>query len=436
MVLFNFLFLLVVLVIFVGASASDSPSSSSFFLIVSSFLPVAFLFWGVICLLVLLILLIILLLLFHLLCFHLLVTYVVVIIIIIFNPHDFPLVCMHLVWLFLCFLLVPPLSHLLFLLLPKPPRALAKESNGKNKYLILFASGGSLRKCPFKKSLFLSFVDFFCPQNVFWFQALGICFEEVRDSDLLLICCCCFVALVFGTKAFFRSNLSLLPAFFGFVVFSVRAFLIFVFLLVWWFLGSGLFLWNALRHLGIVISSFCPHAASSTSCLGCSFMCVGFWAAFSREPSRGVVWVWPTWSGQYDFSAFLIESECLGENRRCPPGRGFLWRLHCFRITESSVCERRTPFQMRRRKHYKNRDFRIVFGEKKKGNPPYVFNFFIFLWLENILLLVWGGPFSTNRREQWKFVRELFEIFFLKGHVYLKISLLFKTNEKLWFNAF
>ena len=47
-------------------------------------------------------------------------------------------------------------------------------------------------------------------------------------------------------------------------------------LVVFWVL----LLWNALRHLGIVgiifSSLLCPDVASSTSCLGCSFVCVGF----------------------------------------------------------------------------------------------------------------------------------------------------------------
>ena len=62
-------------------------------------------------------------------------------------------------------------------------------------------------------------------------------------------------------------------------------FLFFVLLLVWCFLDSASFLLNALRHLGIVFSSLlCPHADSSTSCLGCPFVSVGFWAAFYGNP--------------------------------------------------------------------------------------------------------------------------------------------------------
>ena len=60
-----------------------------------------------------------------------------------------------------------------------------------------------------------------------------------------------------------------MPGFFGLVVFSVRALLIFVFLLVWCFGALVCLFSNPLRHLGIIFSSLlCPHAASSTSCLG------------------------------------------------------------------------------------------------------------------------------------------------------------------------
>ena len=46
----------------------------------------------------------------------------------------------------LFFIGVPPLSHYLYIFLPRPPRALEKKNHGKNTYLILFAFRGSLRK--------------------------------------------------------------------------------------------------------------------------------------------------------------------------------------------------------------------------------------------------------------------------------------------------
>ena len=74
------------------------------------------------------------------------------------------------------------------------------------------------------KLLFMfSFVDSFCLQNMFLLDILGICFEGVRDSLLLLICCRCFGV---WWRAFFLSNLSLVPAFLGFVLFYVRVFFI------------------------------------------------------------------------------------------------------------------------------------------------------------------------------------------------------------------
>ena len=176
----------------------------------------------------------------------------------------------------LCFfLLVPPLSHFLCFLLPRPPCALEKENHGKNNYLILFAFRGSLRKCPFAQHncLFFSLVDFFCPQSMFLLDILGF-FEGARDSLLLLICCY-IVVLVFGEEpslgptclfwirsvlcsCFFLGGggLLLLSSFAGFCFFVLFIFLIWgccFFAAVWsyWFL---------------------------TSCLGCVVLRVGFGA--------------------------------------------------------------------------------------------------------------------------------------------------------------
>ena len=73
-----------------------------------------------------------------------------------------------------------------------------------NKYLILFAFRGSLQNMSFTTFVSCSWKGFFVA------------------SYLLLFCC-------FGVlkRAFFRSNLSLVPAFFGVAVFFVRALLIF-----------------------------------------------------------------------------------------------------------------------------------------------------------------------------------------------------------------
>ena len=181
-----------------------------------------------------------------------------------------------------------------FFFSPGPPRARTwKGKLWKKTSISFFASEGSLRRCPVKKSLFLLFVcGFRLSTKHVLFDVLEICFEGVRDY-LLLFVCCYFVALLFE-KTIFRSNLSLVPGLFGLVVFSLFVlFLFFVFVRVRCFLASALFLWNALPgqslpHLGIVFSSLlCPHAASSTSCLGCSFVRVGFCTGVLCEPSWG-----------------------------------------------------------------------------------------------------------------------------------------------------
>ena len=157
----------------------------------------------------------------------------------------------------LCFLLlVPPLSHLLCFLLPRPPRALEKDNHGKNNYLILFAFQGSLRKCPLRKIIvYFSFVAFFCPQNMFLLDILGICFSGSKGlfvaSYLLLYRC-------FGVwwRAFFLSNLSLVPACLGFVLFCVRSFLFWVLLFLWSF-AEVCFLLFYLPHLGLLFLRCC-----------------------------------------------------------------------------------------------------------------------------------------------------------------------------------
>ena len=216
----------------------------------------SFLFWGlhVLCFLLLLIFILLCFLLLIYLCFFFLFACIL---------FDCSCCCVYLFFLFL-------LSYLLFFFSPGPR---ARTWKGKQWKHI---------------SHFVCFVAFFCPQNIFVWCSWNMFWGSkgfFAASFLLLFCC-------FGVwkRAFFRSNLSLVPGLFGLVVFSVRVLLMLCveFLLVWCFLGSALFLWNALRHLGVVLSSLlCPHAASSTSCLGCSFVRVGFWAIFLWEPSWG-----------------------------------------------------------------------------------------------------------------------------------------------------
>ena len=152
---------------------------------------------------------------------------------------------------------------------PKATADISRTWWTENTYLMLLAFRGSLRKCPFTKPFFL-LLDFFHPQNIFSFHVLGKSFEGVRDSLLLLICCF-FVCFDVWNSTFFRSNLSLVPAFFGFIVFFVRALLLFWCFCLWGvsFMGSGLFLFNSRRHLGIVFPRLllrAPRCGSGPNC--------------------------------------------------------------------------------------------------------------------------------------------------------------------------
>ena len=87
---------------------------------------------------------------------------------------------------------------------PGPRVRLKRNTNEKNNYLILFAFRGSLRKCPLRKVIVYLFFWWisFCSQNMYLLDIVGICFEGVRDSLLLLICCY-IVVLVFGEEPSF-----------------------------------------------------------------------------------------------------------------------------------------------------------------------------------------------------------------------------------------
>ena len=114
-----------------------------------------------------------------------------------------------------------------------PRVRLKRNTNEKNNYLILFAFRGSLRKCTLRKVIVYLFFWWmsYCSQNMYLLDIVGICSEGVRDSLLLLICCY-IVVLVFGEEPSFLSNLSLVPAFLGFVLFCVRVFFFFFWVLL------------------------------------------------------------------------------------------------------------------------------------------------------------------------------------------------------------
>ena len=177
------------------------------------------------------------------------------------------------------------------------------------------------------KLLFIfSFVDF-CPQSMFLFDILGICFEGVRDF-LLFFICCYIVVLVFGEEPFFCPTCLLCQYFwdsfclvFVFVFFwSVGCFCFFRVLL------RSVFCFVYLPHLRLPVSSLlCGRAGFLTSCLGCLFLRVGFgafilWLSLFGGRSGRANRVGSTYVSVFFFIVGLFG----GENRRCPPGRGFL----------------------------------------------------------------------------------------------------------------
>ena len=158
---------------------------------------------------------------------------------------------------------------------PQPPARIWTGKQWTKKQIILFAYRGSLRKCPFTESLFLfSVVDFFHPQKMFLFHVLGLSFEGVRDSLLLHICFCCVWCLAHNLLSVQLVSCACILWIRCLLCSSSSFFLCFCLCGVF-VMGSGLFLVNSCRHLGIVIPwLLCPDVVSSTSCLGCSFLCV------------------------------------------------------------------------------------------------------------------------------------------------------------------
>ena len=165
-----------------------------------------------------------------------------------FLIHVFLFVCVYLVWLFLL------LFFLFFIFVFSPPPAHLKRKTMEITNISLCLLLGDLCESVLSR---IPVSVFFCGFHLST-KHVGLIFLEyvLREWGffftfyLLLLCC-------FGVwkRAFFRSNFSLVPGFFGLVVFSVRVLLIFMFLLVWCFIGSGLSIFNSLRHLGIVLSS-------------------------------------------------------------------------------------------------------------------------------------------------------------------------------------
>ena len=188
---------------------------------------------------------------------------------------------------------------------PQPPARIWTGKQWTKKQIILFAFRGSLRKCPFTESLFLfSLVDFFHPQNMFLFHVLGLSFEVVRDSLLFHICFFCVWCLAHNLLSVQLVSCA--------CILWIRCLLcssssFFVFLLVWcfcygfWFVSCQ-FLSLSWDCLSLIALSWCCFFYFVSWLLVCVW--VGFWAAFWRELSGGVVWICPTGRGQYIYRVF------------------------------------------------------------------------------------------------------------------------------------
>ena len=298
----------------------------------------------------------------------------------------------------LCFfLLVPPLSHLLCFLLPRPPRALEKDNHGKNNYLILFAFRGSLRKCPLRKIIVFFFCGFLLSTehvfvrytwNMFW-GSKGL----FVASYLLLYRC-------FGVwwRAFFLSNLSLVPAFLGFVLFCVRVF--FFYFGCFCFFGvllRSVFLFCLSSSSWVAVSSLlCGRAGFSTSCLGCLFLRVGFGAFILWLTLLGGRSGRANREGSIYFSVFFIVG-LFGRKQYFPRGWGFFETLFAWKSGMEGA-KKMKRFHFCRAKRYKNRGFRIV-SWRQKVRQPYLRNALLQLSCCDLKIFwysVWGGAQNTH----------------------------------------
>ena len=312
---------------------------------------------------------------FLLLCFLFFITYVILV----FFFLSFLLLCMYLVWLFLLLWFLS--LFLLFLSLcfffsPAPPRALEQENNGTKIFHFVCLSG-ILAKMSFHRiivSFFLWWISFI-HRTLFLFHVLGLSFEGVRDSLLLF-----YLSFVFGVwhTTFFRSNLSLVLAFFGFVVFFVRALLFCVSACVVFFYGfwfvSCQFLSSSWDCLSLIALSWC---CFFYSCLGCSFVCVWvFGLPFGGSPPGGGGSYGCGQPGGVNIFFGFSHNRGVWVKTAAALGEECFSKLFSFKNPHLEV-KTDARFQFCRRKRYKNRGSRIVFLEEKWCTTIYVFDFFI-----------------------------------------------------------
>ena len=115
-----------------------------------------------------------------------------------------------------------------------------------------------------------------------------------------------------------------------------------------------------------------------------------FWAAFLWEPSRGVVWVWPTGGrGQYIFD-FSHNRGVWVKTGVVPQVRIFA-NLFCFKYVHLRD-QTDGRFQFCHRKRYNNRGFKNFLFKKKWSTTIYVCRLatYIFLTRKFPAVRVWG----------------------------------------------
>ena len=178
---------------------------------------------------------------------------------------------------FVFFLLVPPLSHFCVFFSPGSHVRLKREKHGEKKTIsFCLPFGDPCENALCAKSLFILFFGGFLLSTAHvLFDILGICFERVRDSLLLLICCY-IVLLVFGEEPSFGPTclFSYLDSFCFVFVFC----LFWVLLLLWSFAEVCFFVLLIFLILGCCFFATLWSCWLLTSCLGCVFLRVGFGA--------------------------------------------------------------------------------------------------------------------------------------------------------------
>ena len=172
----------------------------------------------------------------------------------------------------------------------------------------------------------------FCSQNMYLLDIVGICFEGVRDSWLLLLMCCYIVVLVFGAEPSFSPTCLLCQHFWGFVLFCVRVFFLFwVLLLLSSFVEVYFFGFAYLPHLGLVLLRCCVvvlvfylYVLAGCLCVSVSVL------SFCGEPCGGACGQGQP-GGVNIFFAVFDNWRVWAKTRTSPQGEDFLERF-CFEI--------------------------------------------------------------------------------------------------------